>query len=77
MPPPAGEYIYVDEDEGTAYPITLMNGEWLSEKEAEDMLKELTACLEWLKGRRHNARADLPPASDAARDSGTEAANGG
>lgn len=29
------------------------------------------------KSEAANARADLPPASDAARDSGTESANGG
>lgn len=40
-----------------------------------------TALLNWchdqLKAQSPNARADLPPASDAARDSGTESANGG
>ena len=55
--PPPGEYIEVDEDEGSKYPLHVNYDTWLSEEEGATLLKELQAAMDYLTTKRQNAQA--------------------
>ena len=52
--PPPGEYIEVDEDEGSKYPLHVNYDTWLSEEEGATLLKELQAAMDYLTTKRQN-----------------------
>ena len=58
--PPPGEYIEVDEDEGSKYPLHVNYDTWLSEEEGATLLKELQAAMDYLTTKRQNDQAMRP-----------------